>query len=104
LIEGLSYLHNSAKILHGNLNPNCVYVGTNQQWKIGGFEFSVLAKKDNTFPCFSWTKKLPLNLQPDLDFLAPEYLAPNTSSITFGADVFSLGVLICWIYSGISLF
>ena len=33
------------------------------------------------FPCYPWTKKLPVALQPDLDFLAPEYLAPNQASI-----------------------
>ncbi|KAI6202819.1 Protein kinase domain-containing protein [Aphelenchoides besseyi] len=100
LIEGLSYLHNSAKILHGNLNPACIYVAANQQWKIGGFEFSVSAKKPNAFPCYSWTKKLPPSLQPNLDFLAPEYLAPGTTLVTTSADVFSLGVLICFIYAG----
>ncbi|CAD5206773.1 unnamed protein product [Bursaphelenchus okinawaensis] len=100
LIDGLSYLHNSAKILHGNLNPQSIYVSCSQQWKIGGFRFSVPAKKEDLFPCYSWSKKLPPELQPDLDFLAPEYLAPNNNHVTTSADVFSLGVLICWIYSG----
>ncbi|PAV85646.1 hypothetical protein WR25_08255 isoform A [Diploscapter pachys] len=54
----------------------------------------------NCYPCFPWTKKLPPSLQPDLDFLAPEYLQPNQVTVTSAADVFSLGVLICWIYSG----
>jgi SCY1-like protein 2 len=45
LIEGLSYLHNNAKMLHGNLTPQAVYVTALQQWKIGGFEFSVAPKK-----------------------------------------------------------
>ena len=40
LIEGLSYLHNSAKILHGNLTPSCIYITTNQIWKVGGFEYA----------------------------------------------------------------
>lgn len=52
------------------------------------------------YPCFPWTKKLPPNLQPDLDFLAPEYLHPNQTHVTSAADVFSLGLLICWIYAG----
>lgn len=53
----------------------------------------------NQYPCYPWTKRLPPCLQPDLDFLAPEYLAPNNQTVTTAADVFSLGVLICWIYS-----
>uniref|UniRef100_A0A0R3RNT0 Protein kinase domain-containing protein n=1 Tax=Elaeophora elaphi TaxID=1147741 RepID=A0A0R3RNT0_9BILA len=41
-----------------------------------------------------------MHLQPDLDFLAPEYLLSNKNSVTSAADVFSLGVLICWICAG----
>uniref|UniRef100_A0A915M6R2 Protein kinase domain-containing protein n=1 Tax=Meloidogyne javanica TaxID=6303 RepID=A0A915M6R2_MELJA len=99
LVEGLSYLHNNAKILHGNLTPQAVFVTSFQHWKIGGFAFSVAPKKPGIFPCFPWTKKLPACLQPDLDFLAPEYLIQNAQTVTLAADVFSLGVLICWIYS-----
>lgn len=100
MIDGLSYLHNSAKILHGNLNPKAVYVTCTQQWKLGGFSFSVPAKKENVFPCYSWSKKLLPQLQPDLDFLAPEYVTQQQNHVTTSADVFSLGVLICWIYAG----
>ncbi|KHN71737.1 SCY1-like protein 2 [Toxocara canis] len=100
IIDGLSYLHNSVKILHGNLTPSSIYVTTSRLWKIAGFSFSVSAKEPGIFPCFPWTKKLPSQLQPDLDFLAPEYLAPNQHTVTPAADVFSLGVLICWICAG----
>uniref|UniRef100_A0AC34QM99 Protein kinase domain-containing protein n=1 Tax=Panagrolaimus sp. JU765 TaxID=591449 RepID=A0AC34QM99_9BILA len=102
IIDGLSYLHNSAKILHGNLNPTAIFVTGTKLWKIGGFQFAVGSntKQDNSYPCYPWTKKLPSQLQPDLDFLAPEYLSTTTQNVTTAADVFSLGVLICWIYSG----
>ncbi|KAE9420686.1 hypothetical protein Angca_006395, partial [Angiostrongylus cantonensis] len=100
IIDGLSYLHNSAKILHGNLTPSAIFVTNSRQWKIAGFAFAVAAKEPDCYPCFPWTKKLPPILQPDLDFLAPEYLAPNQQTVTSAADVFSLGVLICWIYAG----
>ncbi|UMM13833.1 hypothetical protein L5515_001913 [Caenorhabditis briggsae] len=100
IIDGLSYLHNSAKMLHGNLTPDAIYVTAIKTWKIGGFSFSVNAKEPNCFPCYPWTKKLPPCLQPDLDFLAPENLAQGQSTVTSAADVFSLGVLICWIYAG----
>uniref|UniRef100_A0A1I8EU96 Protein kinase domain-containing protein n=1 Tax=Wuchereria bancrofti TaxID=6293 RepID=A0A1I8EU96_WUCBA len=100
LIDGLSYLHNSAKILHGNLTPSVIYITLSRHWKIAGFTFSVAAREPNVFPCFPWIKKLPVHLQPDLDFLAPEYLLSNKNLITSAADVFSLGVLICWICSG----
>lgn len=41
IIDGLSYLHNSAKILHGNLNPTAIFVTGTKLWKIGGFQFAV---------------------------------------------------------------
>ncbi|CAJ0595984.1 unnamed protein product [Cylicocyclus nassatus] len=100
IIDGLSYLHNSAKILHGNLTPASIFVTTSRLWKIAGFSFAVAAREPDCYPCFPWTKKLPPVLQPDLDFLAPEYLAPNQQTVSSAADVFSLGVLICWIYAG----
>ncbi|TKR94381.1 hypothetical protein L596_008670 [Steinernema carpocapsae] len=100
IIDGLSYLHNSAKILHGNLTPNSIYVTINGSWKIGGFAFAVAAKEPNVYPCFPWSKRLPVGLQPDLDYLAPEYLITNNQSVTSAADVFSLGILMCWIYAG----
>uniref|UniRef100_A0A9J2P300 Protein kinase domain-containing protein n=1 Tax=Ascaris lumbricoides TaxID=6252 RepID=A0A9J2P300_ASCLU len=102
IIDGLSYLHNSVKMLHGNLTPSAIYVTTSRLWKIAGFAFSVSAKEPGVFPCFPWTRKLPAHLQPDLDFLAPEYLAPNQHTVTPAADVFSLGVLICWICAGLN--
>uniref|UniRef100_A0A914R723 Protein kinase domain-containing protein n=1 Tax=Panagrolaimus davidi TaxID=227884 RepID=A0A914R723_9BILA len=103
IIDGLSYLHNSAKILHGNLTPTSIFVTSTKLWKIGGLQFAVqgASKHPNLFPCYPWTKKLPPQLQPELDFLAPEYLSSsNQAQVTNAADVFSLGVLICWIYSG----
>ena len=45
LIEGLSYLHNNAKLLHGNLTPQAVFLTAQQHWKIGGFAFSVAPKE-----------------------------------------------------------
>ncbi|KAE9556277.1 hypothetical protein FO519_000460 [Halicephalobus sp. NKZ332] len=102
IIDGMSYLHNSAKILHGNLTPAAIFVTATRLWKIGGFQFAVAgnSKQANAYPCYPWTKKLPAQLQPDLDFLAPEYLNTTNQVVTTAADVFSLGILICWIYSG----
>lgn len=45
LIDGLSYLHNSAKILHGNLTPSVVFITPSRNWKIAGFAFSVAARE-----------------------------------------------------------
>ena len=45
LTDALSYLHNSAHILHGNITPGAVFVTSTRLWKLGGFAFSVGAKE-----------------------------------------------------------
>lgn len=45
IIDGISYLHNSAKMLHGNLTPESIYVTATKTWKIAGFSFAVNAKE-----------------------------------------------------------
>uniref|UniRef100_A0A7E4VCE4 Protein kinase domain-containing protein n=1 Tax=Panagrellus redivivus TaxID=6233 RepID=A0A7E4VCE4_PANRE len=101
VIRGLTYLHGTAKLLHGNLNPAAVFVTTSKIWKIGSLQFSINASTTNpsVFPCYPWTKKLPLHLQPELDFLAPEYLDTASEHVTVAADTFSCGALIYYIYT-----
>lgn len=118
LSDALSFLHDTARILHGNVCPDSVYVTDHGLWKLAGFTFSSDAKGtvrasyithpvcdgsvplQNDYPCHPWTKKLPAAIQPDLDFQAPEYFIPGQKTVTSAADVFSLGVLICWLYAG----
>ena len=39
LAEGLSFLHNDAKLFHGNLTPEIVIINHKGEWKLGGFHF-----------------------------------------------------------------
>ncbi|MFH4973854.1 hypothetical protein AB6A40_000563 [Gnathostoma spinigerum] len=57
IIDGLSYLHNSAKILHGNLTPSAIYVTSSRLWKISGFAFSVFAI-DSVSLIFLWSRDI----------------------------------------------
>uniref|UniRef100_A0A914VPV1 Protein kinase domain-containing protein n=1 Tax=Plectus sambesii TaxID=2011161 RepID=A0A914VPV1_9BILA len=100
LSDALSFLHDTARILHGNVCPDAVYVTGHGLWKLGGFTYAVDAKGTDGYPCHPWTKKLPAAMQPDLDFMAPEYFVAGQKTITSAADVFSLGVLVCWIHGG----
>ena len=40
LVEGLTFLHNDAKILQASLAPEMIVVTKNGQWKIAGLFFS----------------------------------------------------------------
>ena len=39
LAEGLSFLHNGVRMLHGNLIPGNVIINRNGEWKLVGFNF-----------------------------------------------------------------
>lgn len=49
------------------------------------------------FPCKEWDPELPTIIQPNLDFLAPEFAL--TMSCCRGSDMFSIGVLIHAIFN-----
>ena len=39
LCEGLTFLHDSAKLLHRNLSPDSIVLNEAGAWKIFGFDF-----------------------------------------------------------------
>ncbi|XP_015793564.1 SCY1-like protein 2 [Tetranychus urticae] len=111
LSEGLAFLHSDAKLLHRNISPENVFVNRKGSWKLGGFDFAVQPIDPNEFPL-----KFPfLNITnnatdypslalPNLDYIAPEYITCISSGtsdpcLILGADMFSLGCLIYYIYN-----
>ena len=44
LAEGLSFLHNDARLFHGNLTPENVIINHKGEWKLGGFHFCCYAQ------------------------------------------------------------
>ena len=38
--EALSFLHSDAKMMHGNLTPECVVLNKTGQWKVMGMNFA----------------------------------------------------------------
>ena len=55
IIDGMSYLHNSAKLLHGNLTPAAIFVTMTRLWKIGGFQFAVAGTSKQAVSCLQNT-------------------------------------------------
>ncbi|ESP05108.1 hypothetical protein LOTGIDRAFT_151904 [Lottia gigantea] len=91
VIEGISFLHNDAKIMHHNICPESIMLNKNGSWKLSGFDFCLL----NTNP--SEQAINPPVAQSNLDFLAPEYTLTMTCSPA--SDMYSLGVLIYSIFN-----
>lgn len=109
LIEGLIFLHNDVKLLHGNLCPESIVVNQQGAFKIFGFDFCYTSQDagSKTWPVKEPDPELPPPAQPNLDFLAPElgrnprrhgHGANNTINCSSSADMYSLGCLIRSIY------
>ncbi|XP_046552387.1 SCY1-like protein 2 isoform X2 [Haliotis rubra] len=104
MIEGLTFLHNDAKILHHNICPESIILNKNGTWKLAGFDFCALnsnttdqslVKAGSFVPMFAfkeWDADIPPCCQPHLDYLAPEYAL--TMMCSLASDMYSIGVLI----------
>ena len=53
-----------------------------------------------TFMTQPWQSKLSKMTQPDLDFIAPEIQSNTKNKVSCSSDVFSLGMVACWIFNG----
>ncbi|KAK4691882.1 SCY1-like protein 2, partial [Phenoliferia sp. Uapishka_3] len=95
--KGLQFLHESAKLVHGNLTPDSIIINAKGDWKLSGFGLSSYLFDSSGVPA-QWTypsldSSLPPSCQLDYDYLAPEYLldesAPSPSN-----DLYSLGCIL----------
>ncbi|XP_031557688.1 SCY1-like protein 2 [Actinia tenebrosa] len=101
LVEGLTFLHNDAKILQGSLNPEHVVITKNGQWKISGLFFSstpTIIDGQSTYSGCQWEPRLFPYAQPDLNYCAPEYILSRSCDVS--SDMYSLGVLIYALFNG----
>lgn len=101
VLEGLAFLHNDVKMLHRNINPECIMLNKNGAWKLAGFDFCVQAinsqGSQEQFPFHELEIDRPPPCQPHLDYIAPECVLLMTC--TTASDMFSFGSLIYSIYS-----
>ena len=72
LCEGLTFLHDSAKLLHRNLSPDSIVLNEAGAWKIFGFDFCLsnqsIANEIPKWRCNQMVESCE-DLMPDLDFL-----------------------------------
>lgn len=101
IAEGLAFLHKDVKLIHRNLCPESIVLNSNGAWKLACFELSVTSINDPNeslkFPFKQWDAGQPLVLNPQLDYLAPEY--GLASKCDCSSDMFSYGMLFYSLYN-----
>ncbi|KAK4053288.1 Protein kinase domain-containing protein ppk32 [Microbotryomycetes sp. JL221] len=99
--KGLQFLHESVKLVHGNLTPDSIVINDKGDWKLAGFGLSTYLFESNgvaakwEFP--EYDHSLPSFVQRDYDFIAPEYIL-DESPPSPSNDMYSLGCLIHMIH------
>ena len=106
--QGLEFLHESAGLVHGNLTPESIYINSKSDWKISGMAFSGPPDISHSganpghppialSELLHYDPRLPRAVQLNLDYTSPDFAMD--SSISTGADMFSLGLLILTLYN-----
>ncbi|KAG0213585.1 hypothetical protein BGX28_004002 [Mortierella sp. GBA30] len=98
--KGLQFCHNDAKIVHGNLVPDAIFLNAKGDWKIAGFGFSTFLPRDSSTPppveYWDYDHELHPYCQRDLNYQAPEYVLDqrlDTSNDMFGIGCLAYSVL-----------
>ncbi|KAK3813167.1 MAG: kinase-like domain-containing protein [Benniella sp.] len=92
--KGLQFCHNDAKIVHGNLVPDAIFVNAKGDWKIAGFGFSTFLSRDSstsTVEYWDYDHELHPYCQRDLNYQAPEYVLDQ--KLDPSNDMFGIGCL-----------
>ncbi|KAI9924020.1 hypothetical protein ASPWEDRAFT_146641 [Aspergillus wentii DTO 134E9] len=104
--KGLEFLHESAGLVHGNLNPEAIYINAKSDWKISGLGFSGppnSSETRSTLPPLALSEvlhqdpRLPRSVQLNLDYTSPDFALD--SNVTSASDLFSLGLIIVALYN-----
>lgn len=103
--KGLEFLHDSAKLVHGNLTPDGIYINAKSDWKISGLAFAGPAdgaEGHQSIPQISLSEvlhldsRIPQTVQMNLDYTSPDFVLDH--NINFSADIFSLGLVLLACY------
>ncbi|KAL3473764.1 kinase-like domain-containing protein [Aspergillus californicus] len=104
--KGLEFLHESAGLVHGNLNPEAIFINAKSDWKISGLGFagpSDSAGTKSNLPPIALSEvlyqepRLPSSVQLNLDYTSPDFALD--SNVNPSADLFSLGLIIIALYN-----
>ncbi|KXG52308.1 Armadillo-like helical [Penicillium griseofulvum] len=104
--KGLEFLHESAGLVHGNLNPDAIYINAKSDWKISGLGFAGppdASETHSSLPPLAVSEvlyqepRLPASVQLNLDYTSPDFAMD--SNVSSAADLFSLGLVIIALYN-----
>ncbi|KAF7595420.1 hypothetical protein BBP40_006042 [Aspergillus hancockii] len=104
--KGLEFLHESAGLVHGNLNPEAIFINAKSDWKISGLGFAgppSSPESRSSLPPLALSEvlyqdpRLPPSVQLNLDYTSPDFAVD--SNVTTSADLFSLGIIIVALYN-----
>lgn len=104
--KGLEFLHESAGLVHGNLNPEAIFINAKSDWKISGLGFagpSDSSESKSSLPPLALSEvlyqdpRLPPSVQLNLDYTSPDFALD--SNVNPSADLFSLGLIIIALYN-----
>ncbi|PYH41815.1 putative protein kinase Scy1 [Aspergillus saccharolyticus JOP 1030-1] len=104
--KGLEFLHESAGLVHGNLNPEAIFINSKSDWKISGLGFAgppSTSASRSTLPPLALSEvlhqdpRLPASVQLNMDYTSPDFVLD--ANVTFAADLFSLGLMIVALYN-----
>ncbi|KAL2819923.1 kinase-like domain-containing protein [Aspergillus cavernicola] len=104
--KGLEFLHESAGLVHGNLNPEAIFINAKSDWKISGLGFagpSDSVETRSSLPPLALSEvlhqdpRLPPSVQLNLDYTSPDFALD--SNVNPSADLFSLGLIIIALYN-----
>jgi len=102
--EALRFLSNDAKLLHGNVSPDAVWVTRGGSWKLAGLECAAPLSAAGAPLDAGWTAADAAGACPEL-YRSPERAARDWGSVALarggGAclDAYSAGVLVCEVFS-----
>ncbi|KAI7978581.1 hypothetical protein EIK77_006916 [Talaromyces pinophilus] len=106
IAKGLEFLHESAGLVHGNLNPEAIYINIKSDWKIAGLSFAGPPDGSTTqssLPPLALSEvlyqdpRLPPSVQLNMDYTSPDFVMD--SNVSPAADLFSLGLIIVALYN-----
>lgn len=104
--KGLEFLHESAGLVHGNLNPEAIYINAKSDWKVSGLGFAGPPDSSETrssLPPLAVSEvlyqdpRLPSSVQLNMDYTSPDFALD--SNVSSSADLFSLGLIIIALYN-----
>lgn len=73
LCKGLSFLHQSARSVHSNLNPNTVLLNKTGDWKLSGLALAIPLRQPDgsrtTWEFPQWEHRIPSYIQRSFDYM-----------------------------------